>query len=226
MHPNHTDIIFLRCVGLCFHHSITINGKAVGCTGGCQAMVDTGTSLITGPKWSVRQIIFGVGARGVEGDVSTKKKQRLIKRFPSSMLTKITSLPLSLHLLAVCRQLWLCSNAQCDLSHPGTGIPPPTLRLHHPGMFLLPCQVLGLTYQMFQTLVIPCSLHPMAAALVLLQRIITCGSWATSSSDITTPYSAEARADWVWPRLNDPAGVRMSVLMFCLFLHNVWSLSC
>lgn len=79
MHPGQTDIIFLR---LCSHHSITINGKAVGCIGGCQATVDTGTSLITGPKWNVRQIILGIGARGVEGDVSAKKTQHPIMSFP------------------------------------------------------------------------------------------------------------------------------------------------
>lgn len=134
MHPNQTDVMFLRHVGLCFHHSITINDKAVGCIGGCQAIVDTGTSLIIGPTWSVRQIILGVGARGVEGDVSAKKTQCVIMRFSTSTLTKITSLPLSPHLLAVCPQLWLWSNAQCDLSHPGSGIPPPTLCLHHSGM--------------------------------------------------------------------------------------------
>lgn len=43
-------------------------------------------------------------------------------------------------------------------------------------------------------LVIPCRLHPTAAAPASLQHTMTCGSWARSSSDITTPYSAEARA--------------------------------
>lgn len=82
MYPNQTDVKFQRRVGLCFHHSITISGKAVGCIGGCQAMVDTGTSLIIGPTWSVRQIIFGVGARGVEGDVSSKKETMSYDEIP------------------------------------------------------------------------------------------------------------------------------------------------
>lgn len=107
MLPNQTDVIFLRCVGLCFHHSITINGKAVGCIGGCQAMVDTGTSLITGPKWNVRQIILGVGARGVEGDVSARKDTTSDHEVPHihAYQNDITSSLLSLHLLAVCCQL-------------------------------------------------------------------------------------------------------------------------
>lgn len=71
---------------------------------------------------------------------------------------------------------------------------------------------------------IPCSFRPTAADPASLQRMITCGSWVTSSSDITTPYSAEARAGWVWPRLNDPAEASLSVLVFCVLLHDVWSL--
>ncbi|XP_059180660.1 pepsin A-like [Centropristis striata] len=42
--------------------SITINGQVVACDGGCQAVVDTGTSLIVGPASSSNKINQLVGA--------------------------------------------------------------------------------------------------------------------------------------------------------------------
>lgn len=141
-HLNKTRITFLRRAGLCFHPSITINGKEVGCIGGCQAMVDTGTSLIIGPKWNVRKIIFGVGARGVEGEVRHSHRSRDSPRDS----TKMASLPLSLHLPAVCRQLRLQPNARRDLPHPGPGIPAPSLCLHRSGRLFFPPA--GLCFQL------------------------------------------------------------------------------
>lgn len=59
---------------LCVPSSVTIDGQAVACIGGCQAMVDTGTSFIVGPMWNVRNIMRRVGAVGVVGGVSACKK--------------------------------------------------------------------------------------------------------------------------------------------------------
>ncbi|XP_029013049.1 pepsin A-like [Betta splendens] len=42
--------------------SVTINGQTVACSGGCQAIIDTGTSLIVGPTSDINNINAWVGA--------------------------------------------------------------------------------------------------------------------------------------------------------------------
>ncbi|XP_023689411.2 pepsin A-like [Paramormyrops kingsleyae] len=62
--------------------SVTVNGNIVACAGGCQAIVDTGTSLIVGPSTDIANINSWVGALTDEyGDVTVTCSN--IQRMPN-----------------------------------------------------------------------------------------------------------------------------------------------
>uniref|UniRef100_A0A8C3AWE1 pepsin A n=1 Tax=Cyclopterus lumpus TaxID=8103 RepID=A0A8C3AWE1_CYCLU len=53
---------------LCVPVSVTVNGQVVACNGGCQAIVDTGTSQIVGPQSSISSINSMVGVQSQNGE--------------------------------------------------------------------------------------------------------------------------------------------------------------
>ncbi|XP_040837825.1 pepsin II-4-like [Ochotona curzoniae] len=50
--------------------SVTINGKAIACADSCQAIIDTGTSLLAGPTSAISKIQSYIGASNSEGTIS------------------------------------------------------------------------------------------------------------------------------------------------------------
>lgn len=52
------------------HYSVSGNGQAVACNDGCQAIVDTGTSMIVGPQSDIDNINAWLGASSQNGEVN------------------------------------------------------------------------------------------------------------------------------------------------------------
>lgn len=59
-------------MGLCLSLSITISGQVVACSGGCQAIVDTGKPLVIGPQSDIDNIDTLVGVTAKNGEVSAR----------------------------------------------------------------------------------------------------------------------------------------------------------
>lgn len=72
---------------LCLALSISMNGKVIACDGGCQGIMDTGTSLLIGPRNPVLSIQQAIDAQHSYGS-----EVRVMPRMAPGFLAWYTSL--------------------------------------------------------------------------------------------------------------------------------------
>jgi hypothetical protein len=58
---------------------IQVGDTVMFCSEGCQAIVDTGTSLITGPPDKIKQLQEAIGATPIDGEVSVYRGWRMVE---------------------------------------------------------------------------------------------------------------------------------------------------
>lgn len=58
-----------------FDLRIQVGDTVMFCSEGCQAIVDTGTSLVTGPSDKIKQLQEAIGATPMDGEVSVYLEQ-------------------------------------------------------------------------------------------------------------------------------------------------------
>ncbi|KAM9369378.1 cathepsin E [Phaethornis superciliosus] len=103
--------------------NIQLDGTVAFCATGCQAIVDTGTSLITGPSKEVKELQNYIGATPVDGECTVDCKN--LSEMPEVTFT-IQGLPYTLSARDYTLMEYSDGMAFCSSGFQGMDIPPPT----------------------------------------------------------------------------------------------------
>ncbi|KYO21621.1 cathepsin E [Alligator mississippiensis] len=102
--------------------NIQVSGSVAFCAEGCQAIVDTGTSLITGPPSDIKQIQNAIGATPVDGEYAVECNNLNI--MPEITFT-INGIPYTLSAQAYTLMEYSDGMAFCTSGFQGLDIQPP-----------------------------------------------------------------------------------------------------
>uniref|UniRef100_A0A8C6JUE9 cathepsin E n=1 Tax=Melopsittacus undulatus TaxID=13146 RepID=A0A8C6JUE9_MELUD len=100
--------------------NVQLGGAVTFCTSGCQAIVDTGTSLITGPTKDIKELQSFIGATPVDGEVRCSN----LSVMPNVTFT-INGLPYTLSAQAYTLMEYSDGMAFCTSGFQGMDVPPP-----------------------------------------------------------------------------------------------------
>ncbi|NWV60991.1 CATE protein, partial [Malurus elegans] len=103
--------------------NIQLAGTVIFCADGCQAIVDTGTSLLTGPTKDIKELQKLIGAVSVDGVFAVKCSS--LDVMPELTFT-INGLPYTLSAQAYTLTEYADGEAFCTSGFQGSDIPPPT----------------------------------------------------------------------------------------------------